>query len=280
VVQNNLRRIEKDLQMKSDIYEVHGDFLSGKKLDTGRRFHDLSTPPIVNRRDYLRRRCAGKKVLHIGCLNWPEVILEAWKNGTWVHGIISDVSELCVGIDINSDGYDLVRRELGIENIQLLDLSKSLEDKDLSCLRQIEWDLIVCPEVLEHITNHEQILENLGTLSHCGTTLIITGPNAFGFPNFVNTLRGFEHVSSDHRYWFTFYTLSRMLAAHGWKPCRLIYYDDSKKRLWLRILCQLATRMSRAFSGGLIIEATRLDKSHRDEEYERRYPLEQSGVVY
>src|SRR6266567_3930853 len=147
--------------MKDDIYSVYGEFLSGKKLDVERRFLDLSTPTIVDRIEYLRRRCMGKRVLHIGCLDHPEIIHERVKTGTWLHGIISSVSDLCVGIDIDSMGYDLVRRELGIENIQLLDLSKPLEGKDLSCLNKINWDLILCPEMLEHITNHQQLLQNL-----------------------------------------------------------------------------------------------------------------------
>jgi Methyltransferase domain len=247
--------------MKSDIYEVYSDFLSGKKLDVSGRFCDLSMPVIVDRIAYLRQRCIGKKVLHIGCLDHPQIILERIKNGTWLHAIISDVSELCTGIDINPSGYNLVRRELGVANIHLLDLSKCLDNKDLNYLRQVSWDLILCPEVLEHITNHQQFLQNLSRLSHCGTTLIITGPNAFRFENFINALRHFESINSDHKYWFTFYTLSRMLVAHGWKPCYLIYYNYPKRRLWLRVLCQLANRMSRAFSDGLIIEATWFGKS-------------------
>jgi hypothetical protein len=210
--------------MKNDIYSVYGDFLSGKELDVGRRFLDLSMPTIVDRIDYLRRRCVGKKVLHIGCLDHPEIIRERVRTGTWLHGIISSVSDLCVGIDIDSIGYDLVRRELGIKNIQLVDLSKPLQGEDLSRLSKIHWDLILCPEILEHITNHQQFLQNLHSLSDCDTILIITGPNALQFANFINALRGFETINSDHKYWFTFYTLSRMLTATGWKPRQLIYY--------------------------------------------------------
>jgi len=244
------------VEMKNDIYSAYSDFLSGKKLDVGRRFPDLSMPKIVDRIEYLRERCEGKKVLHIGCLDHPGIILERVKNGSWLHGIISDVSKVCVGIDINASAYDLVQRELGGGNIQLLDLSKSIEDRDLDRLRRIEWDLILCPELLEHITNHQQFLVNLRRMSHGDTTLIITGPNAFSCENFINALRGFESVNSDHKYWFTFYTLSRMLVANGWKPGQLYYYSGPKRRYWLDILCRLAIRMSRVFCCGLIIEAT------------------------
>src|SRR5262245_23805257 len=246
-----------ELQTKADIYSVYGDFLSGEKLDVGRRFHDLSVPRIADRIAYLRRRCTGKKVLHIGCLDHPEIIVERVKNGTWLHGIISSVADLCVGLDVNYSARDLVRRELGIENIHLLDLSRYVNENDLTPLRQTQWDLILCPEILEHITNHQQFLRNLRSISYSGTTLIVTVPNAFKFGNFVNAFRGFESINSDHKYWFTFYTLSRTLVANGWKPHRLVYYNDPKAMDWMNILSRLATRCSRVFCDGLILEACR-----------------------
>ncbi len=247
--------------MNNEIYSVYRDFLSGKKLDMGRRFHDLSAPIIVDRIEYLRRRCMRKKVLHIGCLDHPEIIPERVNNGTWLHGIISNVSEYCAGIDIDSLAYDIVRRKLGIEKIELLDLSEPLEEKDLSRLRRTHWDLIICPEILEHITNHQLLLQNLRLLSDADTTLIITGPNAFQFGNFLNALRGFESINSDHKYWFTFYTLSRMLTANEWEPRQLIYYNRPRPEVrWMNILSRLASRMSRVFCDGLIIEAIRTDR--------------------
>lgn len=252
--------------MNSDIYEVYREFLSGKKLDVARRFRNLSINTIVDRIEYLREKCVGKKVLHIGCLDHSNIILNKMSSKTWLHGIILEASECCVGIDIDQTAYEIVSKELNVENIQLLDLEKPLKCEELSHLRAVQWDVVLCPEVLEHITNHQQFLQNLHHLSHCGTTLIITGPNAFHFANFINTLRGFEAVNSDHKYWFTFYTLSRMLATHGWEPRRLVYYHSSEERkLWQRILGCSARRLARAFSNGLIIEASYADQSPSDE---------------
>jgi hypothetical protein len=241
---------------RRDIYEIYEDFLTGKELDVGRRFHDVSLSTIVDRLRYLEQRCKGKKVLHLGCLDHSDIIPERIKNKTWLHSIISQVSDVCVGIDINSEAHELVRREFGIKNIQLLDLSKPLESSELSVFRNNEWDLILCPEMLEHLTNHQQLLENLRMFSGRDTTLIITVPNAFQFQNFINALRGFETINSDHKYWFTFYTLSRLLTANGWTPRQLVYYNGPKALNWLDLLGRVATRMSRVFCDGLIIEAT------------------------
>jgi 2-polyprenyl-3-methyl-5-hydroxy-6-metoxy-1,4-benzoquinol methylase len=138
-------------------------------------------------------------------------------------------SDLCIGVDVNTRGYNFVRSELGVDNVELLDLSAHLDNDNLSRLRHFEWDLILCPEVLEHITNPQKVLQNLTLLAHPGTTLVITGPNAFSFINFVNAFRRFEELNSDHNYWFTFYTLSHMLAVNGWTPSHLLYYQSPRK---------------------------------------------------
>jgi hypothetical protein len=254
--------------MSNDIYSEYSDFLSGKKLDVGRRFYNPRIHPFVDRVEYLRLRCTDKKVLHVGCLDHFEIIPERVKADTWLHNIITNISELCIGIDIDSIGCDFVSKKFSIENIKLLDLSKPFIDKDIEYFREIQWDIILCPETLEHITNHQLFLQNLRRLSHHNTTLIITVPNAFQFENFINALRGFELINSDHKYWFTFYTLSRLLVATGWKPRQLIYYQGSEpwswmriRRDWMRILCMFATRLSHVFCNGLIIEATQLDCS-------------------
>jgi SAM-dependent methyltransferase len=241
-----------------DIYSTYGEFLSGDKIDVGRRFYDVSVPAVVDRIDYLRARSERKKILHIGCLDHPEIISERIKDQTWLHGILSAVAEKCVGIDVEEQGYQFVQRELGIMNIRLLDLTRPLGESDVCLLRETHSDLILCPEVLEHITNHQQLLQNLWKISGPATRLLVTVPNAFQFGNFVNALRGFESINSDHKYWFTFYTLSRTLAANGWKPERLIYYNGRKGTHWMDILSRIATWSSRVFSDGLIVESVHL----------------------
>lgn len=255
--------------MNSEIFGAYNEFLSGKRLEASRRFRNLTPNSVVDRIKYLRDRCAGQKVLHIGCLDHPEIILRKNQNETWLHSIVSEISEVCIGVDNNVTAYDIARTQLGVTNIRLVDLSKPLINKDIRSLREIQWDLILCAEVLEHVTNHHLFLQNLRSLSNRHTSLVITGPNAFRFQNFVNTLRGFESVNSDHKYWFTFYTLSRLLAAHGWEPHRILYYMGSnKQRVWVRTLRNLATRMSPAFGDGLIIEARCSDEPIAEEEYQ------------
>lgn len=237
-----------------DIFSRYGDYLSGEKLDVGRRFFDPSAPDTVDRIEYLVRVATGKRVLHLGCLDHADIIEQRIANGDWLHGNLSAAASRCLGVDIDERGRDLVRDKHAVSNVVLADLCAPLTKTTLSTIGN-DWDVIVCAEMLEHVTNHQQFLTNLRSLSGPQTSLVVTVPNAFSFSNFVNALRGFESINSDHKYWFTFYTLSRLLAATGWRPARLVYYRGSRKN-WLHKLSHHAAKISRTFCPGLIIEAS------------------------
>jgi hypothetical protein len=243
--------------MSINIFARYGDFLTGRKLDVGKRFFDPSATTMVDRIEYLKQICARKNVLHLGCLDHVDIIEDRIKAGDWLHGILTKTAKRCIGVDIDPRGRDLVRDRFGINNIELIDLSTALTAPDIQQLAG-KWDLIVCAEMLEHITNHHQFLRNLHVIANGSATLIVTVPNAFYFGNFVNAFRGFESINTDHKYWFTFYTLSRLLSATGWMPSRLIYYQGIRAN-WLHHLCYAASRLSRVFAPGLILEAEPMD---------------------
>jgi hypothetical protein len=48
--------------------------------------------------------------------------------------------------------------------------------------------------------------------------LLVSGPHAFSFQNFMFMLKNQECVNTDHRYWFTVYTLAKILTQAGFKP--------------------------------------------------------------
>ncbi len=45
--------------------------------------------------------------------------------------------------------------------------------------------------------------------------IIVTVPNAFKFENFLNAMRDREAINSDHRYWFTVYTIAKVMTLSG-----------------------------------------------------------------
>jgi hypothetical protein len=75
---------------------------------------------------------------------------------------------------------------------------------------------MILGEILEHIDNPVIFLNaiNKKFSSHV-ERLIISVPNAFAWLNFSHVLKHQEFINSDHRYWFTPYTLGKLVAIAG-----------------------------------------------------------------
>lgn len=187
----------------------------------GEQFENLLVVPITqhgtirSREAVIRERIVGKRILHIGCLDHVPLIAEKIAAGTWLHQILTKASDTCLGLDIDQSGIDLVRSEYGFENIVYADL---ISGDGSERFRNEYWDYAVFGEVLEHIENPVQFLSRFLELTEGRVgSVLVTVPNAFRRANWLGTLRSREKVNSDHLYWFTPYTLCRVLNRAGWK---------------------------------------------------------------
>ena len=88
----------------------------------------------------------------------------------------------------------------------------------MSILKSEQWQYIVLGEVLEHINNPVEFLTQLNSnfKGHVDS-IIITVPNAFALKNIKNAFRNVEEINSDHRYYFTPYTLGKILTLSGYR---------------------------------------------------------------
>ncbi|MDN5338800.1 MAG: hypothetical protein PWQ20_1870 [Thermotogaceae bacterium] len=50
----------------------------------------------------------------------------------------------------------------------------------------------------------------------------MTAPNALRYSNFIFAQKNIEVINSDHRYWFTPYTLSKIALMAGIKPIDIV----------------------------------------------------------
>ena len=163
---------------------------------------------VKDRLEFLKEKVKGKKVIHLGCVDHESLMQIYIKNNIWAHKVISDNAEKCIGIDINEEGIRLLKNKYLLDNIYFSDILK----EDFKPILKEKWDYIILGELIEHIGNPKLFLDNLILrYKHNINNLIITTPNAFAISNFVNALKGVERINSDHRYYFTPYTL--------WKVC-------------------------------------------------------------
>lgn len=176
----------------------------------------------VIREEYLVAACHGRRVLHFGFLDNP-ITREKISNGTLLHTRIAGVAKALYGVDVDSVNLEEYRRLTGDDANTVQNLLRP--ESDVSFLSG-RFDLILFPEVLEHLANPGAALAKLKEImvENPGSTLIITVPNAYSLPHFVSACNNIELVHSDHYYYFSPVTLRKLLADSGFEHIDIMLY--------------------------------------------------------
>lgn len=166
----------------------------------------------VPRLDVMSQICRGKKVLHVGCVDFP--ITDITNN---LHLQLESVCASLDGFDVNSEAF---------EQLQPYVSGQLFDDWD-----QVvgEYDVVLVPEVLEHVDNVAEFLGRLSALK--ARAYFITVPDAFqcfkqhfdynaGSETFV------EIVHPDHNCWYTPFTLQNTIKKYtSWSIQGIWFYN-------------------------------------------------------
>lgn len=213
-------------------------------------------PRPVQRVDFLLSQCEGKKVLHLGCTNWPYTE-ETLSNGSLLHLKIAERSGRLFGMDADRQGLDVLR-DRGFEDLYQGDLEK-LEDSELN----EKFDVVVAGEIIEHLNNPGLFLNGVKRFLAPNSILIITTINAYGAMRFlIYALRGkrgiHEPVHPDHVAYYSYSTIKLLLKRSGFRIAEFLFYDvGPEHRPYNRAIWNAANDVSvRLFpqlSDGLIV---------------------------
>ena len=218
------------------------DYLTGKRFSTALAAGfepEAADRELRSRSELLTALVAGKQVIHVGCVDHgAAVIQDKLPRGRWLHQALDRAAARCFGVDTDAAGIRHMREALGYQDVLAANI---LEDPCQALLEQ-HWDYLLVPEVLEHIGNPVQFLDGLRRrFGHCVDELVVTVPNAFGLRTLELARRGVERINSDHRLWFTPYTLAKVTVDAGLAPRRFVLCEDEvspdsplKPRRWLR----------------------------------------------
>lgn len=188
------------------------EYLKGKTFSNSLEIKYDYFQPIPNRIKFLCELVQGKRVLHLGCLDHLPLIDDKIKRNQWLHKELTAASSVCLGVDIDAETLAYVKSKHGFDNIILGDFTKT----KLSEITSQTWDFAVLGELLEHIDNPVQYLSDIRTLySNCLHKIIITVPNAWTQTTIRKANKSVEIINSDHRYWFTPYTLAKVITQAG-----------------------------------------------------------------
>ncbi|MCU0461916.1 MAG: class I SAM-dependent methyltransferase [Bacteroidales bacterium] len=175
---------------------------------------------VRSREEVITEIIKGKDVIHIGCSDHIPVIREKMAVNKWLHKLITDNSRTCIGVDIDKESIEFVTRELGFNNV----ICGNIITDDLNELSAREWDYAVFGEIIEHLDNPVEFLKIFREKYGKNVKrFIITVPNIYNKKNLKNLLRYREEINSDHRFWFTPYTVAKVLVSAGFMPEKISF---------------------------------------------------------
>jgi hypothetical protein len=190
---------------------LKGDaFQTSLNVEIGKTKHK-----IISREAAIIDIIRNKNVIHIGCSDHIQIINEKIKNNKWLHKLITDNAKICIGIDIDNESIEFIKNDLGYNNVFHGDILTDVFDN----ITERNWDYVVLGEIVEHLDNPVNFLTAFKTkYGRHVSRFIITVPNIYNKRQFINMLNYREVINSDHRFWFTPYTISKILVSAGYIP--------------------------------------------------------------
>lgn len=155
----------------------------------------------VSRVEIFRKLCAGKRVLHVGCADWPIT-----SPATSLHLALESVCAKLDGVDPHEEALEqLAPYTRGRLFSRLEDVTDS-------------YDIVLVPEVMEHVPNVPEFLAQLEAID--APTFLISVPDAFqcrgGHFDYVAGTQTFvEVVHPDHNVWYTPYTFTNTIKKYS-----------------------------------------------------------------
>jgi hypothetical protein len=144
--------------------------------------------------------CAQKKVLHIGCTGHPRTNV-----ANNLHIQLSPHCATIDGFDIFQDAYPILQPH--VHNGDLLSCLKDANSR--------QYDVILIPEVLEHVGDQRQFLSEIGAVQ--AEQIILTVPDLFQcfkegrFEYYPDSGDFLEAVHPDHNCWYSPYTIANTI---------------------------------------------------------------------
>lgn len=205
------------MNFDSDFYE----YLSGKKFSCTYQMKISGQRVNRSRIECILNLVSGKKVIHIGCCDHLEFIKRRVRKEQYLlHDFLVQNCKSVIGIDNQWESVELFREKIGFDDIYCMDLLQDGKALRSKLFQRVEkdgpWDYVLLGEVLEHIDDPVLFLQNiLGVFRGIANQIIITVPNAFAGQWRELAKENIEQINTDHRYWFTPFTIAKVMYQAG-----------------------------------------------------------------
>lgn len=179
---------------RSPLEKVHAPYFL-QRIEVGSELAQLG------RLDVLTGLCKGKRVLHVGCADWP---------------ITDPRTSLHVALEAHCAHLD----GLDIHEEALEQLAPYVKGNLFTSFDQVtaSYDVVLVPEVLEHVADVEGFLAQLEAVD--ASCFLISVPDAFQcrqrhFDYIAEDSTFLEAVHPDHNVWYTPYTFANTIRKYS-----------------------------------------------------------------
>lgn len=167
------------------------------------------------REDLIVDLVEGKHVLDCGGVD-HSFLEEKQASGEWLHAMIADHAQDCLGVDILEERVEQINRtgryKFLVANVEQLDFVS-------------EFDVVVAGEIIEHVYNAGLFLDSAWRALKDNGLLILTTPNCHALSLILySTIAGREVCHQEHTSYYSKQTLCYLVERHGFivENCQLV----------------------------------------------------------
>jgi|APSaa5957512535_1039671.scaffolds.fasta_scaffold81305_1 SAM-dependent methyltransferase len=182
----------------------------------------------VKRKKFITEYINNKTVIHIGCtggLLGPDnekVHIENYNKLEDTHYIFSKFSKELSGLDISKSKIEFLKSQ-GFNNLYTHDIC------DLNFNLDKKYDVVLFPNIIEHLSNVGNALQNIKKLMRKDSKLIITTNNAFDILVILKLFFNYESVHDEHTSYYSYSTMKRILTMNELKIENFYFAFNEKK---------------------------------------------------
>jgi 2-polyprenyl-3-methyl-5-hydroxy-6-metoxy-1,4-benzoquinol methylase len=174
--------------------------------------HQITLNQYVSRDEFLAESCAGKRILHLGCVGFtdcePAEKVRQARNS--LHQRLSESGD-CTGVDLDAASIRQLQERGVFKNVLVGDV----EDLGKLPATLDKFDVVVAGDIIEHLSNPGRMLDGIKPWLRPDGVLIITTPNSMGLPAFLRYVFGQFREGLQHVLCFNPITLAQLLERHG-----------------------------------------------------------------
>ena len=202
----------------------HGHRAGAGKALVMEKYKFIPKTKVVDRINAVLELARAKNVLHIGMGGFVDdndlttrVFLSRDLTQK-LHGQLSNVVATLTGLDINPETIRAMREcvpgEYFVGDITDPGLPEKIGRK---------FEVILFPEVIEHLDCFRSALQNIRNLLENDGYVVITTTSAYGLESIIKMLFRYESVHDEHTSYFSYLTMKRLLDMNGFEIERFLF---------------------------------------------------------